>query len=93
MTKSSGKKTLKSRDPHQAREARKYDNPIPSREFILDHLAAAGVPLSQYEVAEQLSLHSEDDVEALRRRLNAMERDGQVVRNRKGASALLTART
>ncbi|MDF1528245.1 MAG: ribonuclease R [Sedimenticola sp.] len=92
MTKSSGKKTLKSRDPHQAREARKYDNPIPSREFILDHLAAAGVPLSQYEVAEQLSLHSEDDVEALRRRLNAMERDGQVVRNRKGGFCIVNSK-
>jgi ribonuclease R len=92
LTKSSGKKTLKSRDPHQAREARKYDNPIPSREFILEHLATAGVPLSQYEVAEQLSLHSEDDVEALRRRLNAMERDGQVVRNRKGAFCIVNSK-
>lgn len=92
MTKSSGKKTLKNSDPHQAREARKYDNPIPSREFILEHLAAAGVPLSQYEVAEQLLLHSEEDVEALRRRLNAMERDGQVVRNRKGGFCIVNSK-
>jgi len=92
LTKSSGKKTLKNSDPHQAREARKYDNPIPSREFILEHLAAAGVPLSQYEVAEQLLLHSEEDVEALRRRLNAMERDGQVVRNRKGGFCIVNSK-
>ena len=25
-------------DPHAAREARKYDNPIPSREYILAYL-------------------------------------------------------
>lgn len=92
MTKHSDKKTLNSRDPHQAREARKYENPIPSREFILEHLAAAGVPLSQAEVAGQLSLFSEEDVEALRRRLNAMERDGQVVRNRKGAFCIVNSK-
>lgn len=28
-----------SQDPFQEREAEKYANPIPSREFILDHLA------------------------------------------------------
>ncbi len=32
----------KGQDPHQKREAEKYENPIPSREFILDHLKKRG---------------------------------------------------
>ena len=33
-------------DPEAAREAEKYDNPIPSRELILAHLAERGAPAS-----------------------------------------------
>jgi len=31
-------------DPEAAREAEKYENPIPSRELILQHLADRGSP-------------------------------------------------
>lgn len=72
-------------DPHAAREAQKYDNPIPSREFILDLLDGSAGPLFQDQIAAKLQLVDDTQMEALRRRLNAMERDGQVVRNRKGA--------
>ncbi len=92
MSRSSRKKTPKDADPHLTREAKKYANPIPSREFILQHLATAGVPMARQELAAQLELHSEDDLEALRRRLNAMERDGQVVRNRKGALCIVNSK-
>jgi len=70
-------------DPHAQREAGKYDNPIASREHILDLLAEAGEPMTRHELAEVLGLREPDEVEALRRRLRAMERDGQVVRNRR----------
>ncbi|WP_177418673.1 ribonuclease R [endosymbiont of Lamellibrachia barhami] len=70
-------------DPHQAREESKYDNPIPSREFIMETMEEHGVPMNLPDVAEKLDLHDEDQLEALRRRLRAMERDGQLVRNRK----------
>ncbi len=70
-------------DPHFKREARKYDNPIPSREFILDLLREQGVPLTYDRIAELLELDDEDRLEALRRRLIAMTRDGQLIRNRK----------
>lgn len=84
MPKRSRRAAAKTRDPYLEREARKYENPIPSREFILQQLDAAGVPLNLVELAEQLNLFKEDDLEALRRRLNAMERDGQLLRNRRG---------
>ncbi len=77
------------KDPHLAREKKKYDNPIPSREFILELLAEQGVPMRREEIAEQLGIDDEERLEALRRRLNAMERDGQLVRNRRGALCLV----
>lgn len=78
------KKKIKS-DPHAEREASKYENPIPSREFILDHLSEIGRPATYEQLLDDFNLHSEDELEALRRRLIAMVRDGQLLRNRKGA--------
>ncbi len=77
-------------DPHASREARKYERPIKSREFILDHLEQRKTPLSLEQIAHDLELNDETDVEALRRRLNAMERDGQLVRNRRGHYGVLS---
>ncbi len=77
------------RDPHQAEEATRYDNPIASREFILMTLGKAAVPLTLEELAERLELEAEDRLEALRRRLRAMERDGQIMLNRRGAWCLV----
>ena len=71
-------------DPFASREAEKYENPIPSREFILKHLEASVGPLSHEELCGVFELESADAIEALRRRLGAMERDGQAVRNRRG---------
>ena len=72
-------------DPHAEREAQKYENPIPSREFILEYLEERGKPATQEQIQEDLNLHSPDQEEALRRRLIAMLRDGQLLKNRKGA--------
>ncbi len=77
------KKTPPRRDPHQEREQAKYDNPIPSREYLLEFLAAQRRPLGRRDIAEALGLETPDQHEALRRRLRAMERDGQLVRNRR----------
>jgi ribonuclease R len=70
-------------DPYAAREARKYDRPIPSREFIMQFLAKRGLPLTCEQLTEAFGLEDERDQEALRRRLKAMQRDGQVIRNRR----------
>ena len=70
-------------DPYAKREAEKYESPIPSRELILELLTQSGTPLSRKEIANNLGLQSENDLEALRRRLRAMERDGQLLFNRR----------
>ena len=78
------KRKIKS-DPHAEREASKYENPIPSREFILQHLSDSGQPSTYEQLLDDFGLTTEDELEALRRRLIAMVRDGQLLRNRKGA--------
>lgn len=74
-------------DPFADREAQKYENPIPSRELILELLDRQPGPCTHPQVAELLELSDEDDIEALRRRLIAMARDGQLISNRRGAFA------
>ncbi|WP_276488310.1 ribonuclease R [Ectopseudomonas mendocina] len=74
-------------DPEAAREAEKYDNPIPSRELILAHLAERGSPASREQLVEEFGLDTDDQLEALRRRLRAMERDGQLIYTRRGTYA------
>lgn len=78
------------KDPHQAREAQKYDNPIPSREFIMELLEEAGRPMYRDDIAEELGLETEEQLEAIRRRLRAMERDGQLLFNRRGGYGLVS---
>ncbi|MEE4246729.1 MAG: ribonuclease R [Kangiellaceae bacterium] len=75
----------KTSDPHFQREAAKYDSPIPSREFIIEFLTNHQGPARFPEIMQGLGLVDENDLIALSRRLKAMERDGQLVRNRKGA--------
>ena len=77
------------KDPHAGREAKKYDNPIPSREFLMQLIADAGVPMTLEGIAEAAGLAEAEDLEALRRRLRAMERDAQVHRNRRGGYGLI----
>lgn len=79
----SRKKNIK--DPHASREAQKYDNPIQSREFILAHLKERGAPATHETLCSELGQSSADGIEALRRRLIAMCRDGQLICNRRGA--------
>ena len=71
------------RDPFLSRETAKYDRPIASREHLLDLINTHKVPVSQNHIAESLKYDDEEQIEALRRRLNAMVRDGQIFRNRR----------
>ncbi|HHJ17303.1 MAG TPA: ribonuclease R [Gammaproteobacteria bacterium] len=88
MAKKRSRKSRFTKDPHAEREAGKYATPIPSREFILSVLEDSDRLLTREQLAEHFSLSSEEDLEALRRRLRAMERDGQVLRNRRGGYGL-----
>ena len=72
-------------DPAAEREARTYDNPIASRELILEVLEKAQGPLTKSKLTVLLGIEGEDQAEGLRRRLIAMERDGQIIQNRRGA--------
>jgi ribonuclease R len=77
------RKTAKIVDPDANLEADRYDNPIASRKLILELIHEHGA-LTQDSLAEKLRIHKEDALEALRRRLIAMTRDGQLIRNRRG---------
>src|SRR5712692_11642043 len=78
------RRVARSSDPHVEREAARYEHPIASREFILQTLAEAGVPLADEELGRRLAIEP-GEREAFERRIAAMEREGQVLRNRKGA--------
>jgi ribonuclease R len=84
-----GQRNNRSLDPFYAREASKYSHPIPSREFILQHFAKVARPIRRSDLIASFKLADADAHEALRRRLNAMLRDGQIIKNRKGSYALI----
>jgi ribonuclease R len=71
-------------DPFAEREAVRYETPIPSRELILETMAEQGVPLVESELYRLLDINIAEQ-EILDKRLRAMEREGQIIRNRKGA--------
>ncbi|MGK0272124.1 MAG: ribonuclease R [Cocleimonas sp.] len=70
------------KDPHKEREEKKYDNPIPSRELMLDVMNKAGHPIGYNELTETLGITEQDQLDAIKYRLRAMERDGQILFNR-----------
>ncbi|MBL8465787.1 MAG: ribonuclease R [Thauera sp.] len=74
-------------DPFYERETQQYDNPLPSREYVLQILAERGVPMPFAELAGALDI-APHELDFFDRRLRAMERDGQVVRNRREAYLL-----
>jgi ribonuclease R len=82
-------KNWKDKDPNADTEAQKYDNPVPSREFLLEFLRKWGAPIKHPYLCRELGLEDEDDIEAVRRRLIAMCRDGQLISNRKGEFGLI----
>ena len=65
-------------------EPQQYANPIQSRAQILQHLKDRNIPASLKELIAELKLETADSQEALRRRTNAMIRDGQLERLTKG---------
>lgn len=74
-------------DPHFERESAKYPYPLPSREYILQILEQAGRPMRGDELAKELEIQL-DELEDFARRMKAMERDAQVMCNRRGAYIL-----
>jgi ribonuclease R len=75
-------------DPHAAREALKYAQPIISREALIEFLSEAPGPMTVEDIARALKMTEADRLDALSRRLNAMQRDGQLLMNRRGGFAV-----
>ena len=69
-------------DPYQKREEEKYGRPIPSRELMLEILANSPKPMGFRDLANELALTDAADLDPMKYRLRAMERDGQVIFNR-----------
>jgi ribonuclease R len=83
-SKNDKKTPARDRDPHREREATRYENPIASREFILQILEEEAVPLEEARLARLAGIKKNEE-EGFARRIAAMEREGQILRNRKGA--------
>ncbi len=77
------------KDPYADREASTYEHPVPSREYVLDCLKEAGRPMTHEQLCKAYGMTDEDSIEALRRRLIAMERSGQLLINRRRAYILI----
>lgn len=75
-------------DPNYQQEQAKYDNPIPSREFILQVIREHNQPMSREELLTTFGIQDEERTEGVRRRLRAMENDGQLVFTKRKCYAL-----
>lgn len=78
------------KDPQTRREAARYDQPIASRELLLQLLSEAQGPLDFDQLAEQLNYSEQGQITALSRRLSAMVRDGQIFMNRLSEYAIVS---
>ncbi|MBS1188228.1 MAG: RNAse [Rhodocyclaceae bacterium] len=78
---------IRRQDPFFERESARYERPLPSREYITQTLEAEGKPVSFEHLTNLLDI-SHTEREMFLRRLGAMEREGQILRNRKDAYIL-----
>ena len=62
---------------------------LPERSALIEFLARVGVPVAFDRIADAHALRTPSEQEALQRRLGAMARDGQVIRNRRGEFGLV----
>ena len=76
------KKNTRRIDPQLARESELYENPIPSRELILQVMEEHGVPVKKSDLIKMLQIQ-ENEIIFFEKRIRAMERQGQVLINRK----------
>ncbi len=71
-------------DPYFARETKRYAVPLPSREYILQTVEEQGKPVTFEALCELFDIQP-DELEFFQRRLRAMEREAQLLRNRRAA--------
>ena len=75
-------------DPHFSREQEKYERPLPSREFLETVFKKEGTPLTAKEIVEAFGLARNAKI-AIAKRLNAMEKAGVLLRNRREGYCLV----
>ena len=75
-------KKIRSSDPFLSREKENYQNPIPSRELILEVMNDHGVPIPKKELIKKLEI-TKDEYPFFEKRIGAMARQGQILINRK----------
>ena len=80
---------MSNQDPNLSREQEKYENPVPSREFILTHIKDRAKPANFHQLCEELAVNDDERQIAFKRRLRAMERDGQLFFNKFKCYALI----
>ncbi|WP_150466616.1 ribonuclease R [Francisella sp. SYW-9] len=69
-------------DPNRDLEAQKYDNPIPSREVILNYIKDTKLPVSIENIATALEIFKKSLFDGLVNRLGAMVRDEQLEKDK-----------
>jgi ribonuclease R len=74
-------------DPFFERETKRYDFPLPSREYVIQVLTEQGQPLDFEALTGLLDITGEER-DVFLRRLGAMQREGQLLKNRKDAYIL-----
>ena len=80
---------IRERDPQKDRETAQYENPIPSRELILDVMGEIGVPIKKNDLLLSLEI-KEEEIIFFEKRLRAMAREGQILINRKDVLCIAT---
>lgn len=70
-------------DPYAEQEKQKYDKPIPSRQSIIDYLTKIKKSVTANHLFKVMALDETDSQDALRFRLRAMVRDGQIMQDRR----------
>ena len=81
-------KNWQKQDPHFAREKEKYERPLPSREFLETVFKKEDIPLTAKEIVEAFGLARNAKI-AIAKRLNAMEKAGVLLRNRREGYCLV----
>lgn len=77
-------KSKKHQDPRAADEAGKYESPIVSRDYLLELIESFKAAPTLRQLRDELDYREEYQQEALKRRLAAMVRDGQLSVNARG---------
>ncbi len=77
-------------DPHQKRESEKYDNPIPSREYILKFIKEKS--LTKFDLYDLLKVDGKQK-KPLTHRLKAMVRDQQLSCDREGVFSIFSGKS